>query len=208
MRTLKFGPLVRSPPASCPSGLEPYEFAASSVWQPEQRSLKSVAPARCGVLGLDLAAAAGEPGEGDDRQRGRKQARETGGSGARAGILSAARAVADPDTGRPRRPVGLRGRRQAPAHRDRAGRLARRIDADEYSFDPGRVIVTGAPRELRITLDNVGSLAHNIRVLDGDRDLGGVRSFPSGEQRETTVRVPVRASTGSCARWAITRSWG
>jgi plastocyanin len=65
-----------------------------------------------------------------------------------------------------------------------------RIEADEYSFDPGRLIVPGAPQQLRITLDNVGSLAHNIRVLDGDRDLGGLRSFPSGEERDATVRVP------------------
>ena len=64
------------------------------------------------------------------------------------------------------------------------------IEADEYSFDPGRVIVTGAPRDLRITLDNVGSLAHNIRVLDGDRDLGGTRSFPAGEKRDATLKVP------------------
>jgi plastocyanin len=64
-----------------------------------------------------------------------------------------------------------------------------RIEADEYSFDPGRVIVTGAPRELRITLDNVGTLAHNIQVLDGDRELGGVRSFPSGQQRDTTISL-------------------
>lgn len=65
-----------------------------------------------------------------------------------------------------------------------------RIEGDEYAFDPGRLIVTGATPELRIRLDNVGSLAHNIRVLDGNRDLGGLRSFPSGEERETTIRVP------------------
>lgn len=65
-----------------------------------------------------------------------------------------------------------------------------RIEGDEYSFEPRRLIVTGAGPELRITLDNVGSLAHNIRVLDGDRDLGGLRSFPSGEERGTTIRVP------------------
>jgi len=70
------------------------------------------------------------------------------------------------------------------------GGEAIRIAADEYAFDPGRVIVTGAPPQLRITLDNVGSLAHNIRVLDGDRDLGGLRSFPSGEKRDTTARLP------------------
>ena len=38
LRTLKFGPFVRSPPCSCPSGFEPYALAASKVWQPEQRS--------------------------------------------------------------------------------------------------------------------------------------------------------------------------
>ena len=70
------------------------------------------------------------------------------------------------------------------------GDQAIRIQGDEYSFDPGRLIVTGAPPELRITLYNVGSLAHNIRVLDGERDLGGTRSFAAGEKRATTVRVP------------------
>lgn len=70
------------------------------------------------------------------------------------------------------------------------GDQAIRIEGDEYAFDPGRVIVTGAPPQLRITLDNVGSLAHDIRVIDGERDLGGLRSFPSGEKRSATVRVP------------------
>jgi plastocyanin len=70
------------------------------------------------------------------------------------------------------------------------GDQAIRIEGDEYSFDPSHVIVTGSPPQLRITLDNVGSLAHNVRVLDGERDLGGVRSFPSGEERSATVGVP------------------
>ena len=82
-----------------------------------------------------------------------------------------------------------------------------RIEGDEYSLDPARVVATGAPPRLRITLDNVGGLAHNVRMIDGDRDLGGLRSFPSGEERETTVRSgPV--STAWCARWPITRSSG
>lgn len=70
------------------------------------------------------------------------------------------------------------------------GDQAIRIEGDEYSFDPGRVIVTGGPARLRITLDNVGSLAHNVRVIDGERDLGGVPSFPSGEERTATLRLP------------------
>ena len=41
LRTLKFGPLVRSPPASCPSGLEPWA-AALEVWQPLAALLEEV----------------------------------------------------------------------------------------------------------------------------------------------------------------------
>src|SRR3954451_5095223 len=42
--TLKFGPLVRSPPLISRLDFEPDVAAASSVWQPEQRKLKSTAP--------------------------------------------------------------------------------------------------------------------------------------------------------------------
>src|SRR4051794_13975804 len=44
LRTLKFGPSVRSPPLTLPGGFDPKASAASSEWQPEQRSLNSVAP--------------------------------------------------------------------------------------------------------------------------------------------------------------------
>src|SRR5688572_28921642 len=44
LRVLKFGPFVRSPPDTWPSGLEPWEAAALSVWQPLQRSANSCAP--------------------------------------------------------------------------------------------------------------------------------------------------------------------
>src|SRR3954447_4982987 len=46
LRTLKFGPSVRSPPWTLPSGFEPNASAACSEWQPAQRSRNSVAP-RC-----------------------------------------------------------------------------------------------------------------------------------------------------------------
>lgn len=63
-----------------------------------------------------------------------------------------------------------------------------RVTAKEYSFDPGGLVVNGAGT-LRITLDNRGSLAHNIKVLDDEREIGGTESFPGGEQRSATVRV-------------------
>src|SRR3954447_20017402 len=44
LRTLKFGPLVRSPPLISRFDLEPEVAAASRVWQPQQRRLNSTAP--------------------------------------------------------------------------------------------------------------------------------------------------------------------
>ena len=62
--------------------------------------------------------------------------------------------------------------------------------ADEYSFDPGRITVTGASGRLTFTLANRGTLAHNLTVLDGDRRVAGLRSFPAGEERSFRVRIP------------------
>src|SRR3954453_9454555 len=45
LRTLKLGPFVRSPPLISRFDFDPDVAAASSVWQPEQRRLKSSAPA-------------------------------------------------------------------------------------------------------------------------------------------------------------------
>ena len=64
-----------------------------------------------------------------------------------------------------------------------------RVVGSEYAFDPGRIVVAGGPAKLRITLDNQGSLAHNITVLQGETEVGGLSSFPEGEQRSTTVAV-------------------
>src|SRR4051812_24122437 len=44
LRTLKFGPFVRSPPLISRFDFDPKVAAASSVWQPEQRRLKRTAP--------------------------------------------------------------------------------------------------------------------------------------------------------------------
>lgn len=65
--------------------------------------------------------------------------------------------------------------------------------AREYLFSPNRVTVAGAPAagaRQRIELENRGELAHNIEVLDGDRIVGKLRSFPAGERRDLTVNLP------------------
>jgi plastocyanin len=66
-----------------------------------------------------------------------------------------------------------------------------RVVADEYSFDPARVTVAaGGPGPLEIVLDNRGSLVHNLKVFRGDRELGGTPTFPGGEARSGSVRLP------------------
>ena len=85
----------------------------------------------------------------------------------------------DDEEGQPRRPVSV------PPGSDL------RVKADEYRFDPARVDVENrAGRALEIVLDNEGSLAHNLKVLGGDRELGGTPAFPGGETRSAKVRLP------------------
>ena len=62
------------------------------------------------------------------------------------------------------------------------------VVADEYSFDPENIELSG-PGILRVRLDNQGSLAHNLRVLDGARELGGTPSFIGGEARTGVARI-------------------
>jgi plastocyanin len=62
------------------------------------------------------------------------------------------------------------------------------VVADEYSFDPETIVLSG-PGELRVKLDNQGTLAHNLRVLDGATDLGGTPTFVGGDARPGIVRV-------------------
>jgi len=62
------------------------------------------------------------------------------------------------------------------------------VVADEYSFDPETIVLTGGG-ELEVDLENAGSLAHNLRVLDGGNDIGGTPTFSGGQTRSGTVQV-------------------
>jgi plastocyanin len=68
-----------------------------------------------------------------------------------------------------------------------------RVVGDEYSFDPKGIVIAagggGGPVGLKLTLDNRGALAHNLRVLDGDRDQGGTPTFQGGETRSGEVEL-------------------
>jgi hypothetical protein len=76
------------------------------------------------------------------------------------------------------------------------------LTAREYLFTPNRITLRGsggadaarspasdgsdATRQ-RIALRNQGELAHNIEVLQGDRLVGKLRSFPPGQTRSLTL---------------------
>ncbi len=62
------------------------------------------------------------------------------------------------------------------------------VVADEYSFDPETIVLTGAG-ELTVELDNQGTLAHNLRVFDGGSDIGGTPTFAGGDARSGTFDV-------------------
>ena len=63
-----------------------------------------------------------------------------------------------------------------------------RVSAREYSFDPNRVVVTGAG-ELRIVLRNEGDLAHDIHLERDGRDAGGTPPIPGGETQSARVKL-------------------
>lgn len=63
------------------------------------------------------------------------------------------------------------------------------VVAGEYFFDPETIVVEGGPRELEITLDNQGNLAHNLRVFEGATEVGGTPTFQGGESRSGEVSL-------------------
>jgi plastocyanin len=63
-----------------------------------------------------------------------------------------------------------------------------RVTAEEYSFDPDRIVVKGAGR-LRLTVENDGSLAHNLKVFRGDDEVGGTPTMPAGRTESGLVNL-------------------
>jgi plastocyanin len=63
-----------------------------------------------------------------------------------------------------------------------------RVVAKEYSFDPSTIVMR-CSGTLRLTLENDGSLAHNLKLMRDGQDVGGTPSFPGGESRSARVRV-------------------
>jgi plastocyanin len=63
-----------------------------------------------------------------------------------------------------------------------------RVVAEEYSFDPARVVVRGAG-PLTIRLSNRGELAHNLKLFRGEEDIGGTPTFAGGRTESGRVNL-------------------
>jgi plastocyanin len=66
------------------------------------------------------------------------------------------------------------------------------ITAREYVFTPNRITLRGAGGEnvdQPIELRNQGELAHNLEILDGDREVAKLRSFPAGKTRDLSAKL-------------------
>ena len=63
-----------------------------------------------------------------------------------------------------------------------------RVSGKEYSFDPEGVVVAGGG-SVWLRLRNDGSVAHNLRIFEGERELGGTPTFQSGQARSATVSL-------------------
>jgi plastocyanin len=62
------------------------------------------------------------------------------------------------------------------------------VVADEYSFDPSAIQVSGAGR-LTLTLRNEGSLAHNLKLFRGDEEIGGTSTLPAGSSESVRLNL-------------------
>lgn len=63
-----------------------------------------------------------------------------------------------------------------------------RVTAEEYSFDPGRVVVRGAG-PLTIRLRNGGDLAHDLRVRRDGEEIGGTPVLAAGRIESARVNL-------------------
>ena len=86
-------------------------------------------------------------------------------------------------------PAGCGGDDDAPGRtvNVRAGETVR-VVADEYSFDPQTIVLQGRGK-LEVELENKGVLAHNLKVFDGAKDIGGTPTFTGGKTRPGSVAV-------------------
>ena len=57
-----------------------------------------------------------------------------------------------------------------------------KVTGREYRFTPDRVVVLGGGGRIRLRFANEGSLAHDLRIFRGGREIGGTPAFQGGSR--------------------------
>jgi plastocyanin len=65
-----------------------------------------------------------------------------------------------------------------------------RVTGREYSFTPDRIVVAGGGGSITVRFTNAGSLAHDLRVFQGRREVGGTPAFQGGSRTATLRLAP------------------
>lgn len=65
-----------------------------------------------------------------------------------------------------------------------------RVTGTEYRFTPDRVAVLGGGGRIRLRFANEGSLAHDLRLFRGDREVGGTPAFQGGSRSASLQLAP------------------
>jgi plastocyanin len=63
------------------------------------------------------------------------------------------------------------------------------VKADEYKFDPKKIVVTGGSQPIKIQLSNDGAQAHDLHVEKDGQDLGGTAVFGPGQTQTASVKL-------------------
>jgi plastocyanin len=63
------------------------------------------------------------------------------------------------------------------------------VTGREYRFTPDRVVVLGGGGRITLRFANKGSLAHDLRLFRGDREVGGTPAFQGGS-RSASLQLP------------------
>ena len=71
------------------------------------------------------------------------------------------------------------------------------ITASEYKFKPADIVVQGGGTT-KFELENKGSLAHNLRVMENGADIGGTPTFQGGETKSANVALRTGEYTLVC----------
>jgi plastocyanin len=62
-----------------------------------------------------------------------------------------------------------------------------KVSGHEYAFDPKTIVVDGGGGRTTIEFKNAGATAHNLKLVQGGKEVGGTGTFQGGRSESVTV---------------------